>query len=121
MSKHFVCMLYSLIEQLIRKMKLIYWVVFFALLPLPTQPDDCAEGCICIKDILECSGKGFTYFPKFPKMLRLATTRLMLRGSPKLDLTGVDFNKDWPYLQSIDLTGGIIFIFIYIYIYIYLF
>ena len=65
----------------------------------------CGHGCLCYNKILECSGKNFKQFPRFPNSVQRNTRKLFLRGMPLLELDHVLFNLDWPSLQLIDLKG----------------
>ena len=66
---------------------------------------DCAYGCLCFENILECSEMRFTFFPAFPEMIRINTKEIWVRNIPRLDMASMDIDE-WPYLKEINLRGN---------------
>ena len=65
----------------------------------------CSNGCLCFKQVLECSGRNFKRFPHFPGYMKRSTVKLLLRRMPEINLMDEDFDIEWPSLKVMDLTG----------------
>ena len=103
-----MCSYHYIISSIMQSIKPSIMLVVFLILSvfvfnLQADPD-CAYGCLCFENILECSEMRFTYFPAFPDMIRYNTKKLWVRNIPRLDMSTMDIDE-WPNLLEINLKG----------------